>query len=179
MGIVTRLAVVSVVGIAVLLAILFEMSGSKEPKQSTTPVVEEKPVSHAEVVVSQPIEKPVQTVGQQISADISSLPDTPVITDIPVSPQEKPVEQKTTPPEKFHIVKKGETLYSIARANYGDSKMWTVIWNANKEVLSEPSKLAVGMRLRIPSPQETKEVSYPSTGETYIVQQGDSLSKIS
>ena len=48
-----------------------------------------------------------------------------------------------------HTVAKGETLSSIARKYYGDSKLWKSIANANPKI--NPNSLAVGDKLTIPA----------------------------
>ena len=47
-----------------------------------------------------------------------------------------------------YTVKKGDTLYSIARSHYGDGKQWQRIAVANPGL--EPSKLRVGQTITIP-----------------------------
>lgn len=51
---------------------------------------------------------------------------------------------------KFYIVKKGDTLQSIAAMKrvYGDASKWRKLADANK--IRDPKKLKVGTRLRIP-----------------------------
>jgi len=51
---------------------------------------------------------------------------------------------------RTHIVKKGETLSSIAKQYYGNANRWRDIWKANKDVVPDPKKLKVGTRLVIP-----------------------------
>jgi len=48
-----------------------------------------------------------------------------------------------------HVVAKGETLSSIARRYYGDSKYWKTLQNANPKIKAE--SLAVGTKLVIPA----------------------------
>jgi nucleoid-associated protein YgaU len=47
-----------------------------------------------------------------------------------------------------YTVKKGDTLYSIARSRYGDGKQWTKIVSANPGV--RPETLKVGQTITIP-----------------------------
>ncbi len=47
-----------------------------------------------------------------------------------------------------HVVKKGETLYSLARQRYGDGKQWQKIASANPGV--SPNALKVGQTIVIP-----------------------------
>ncbi len=47
-----------------------------------------------------------------------------------------------------YVVKRGDTLYRIAVAHYGDGKMWKAIAKANG--ISNPSKISVGVKLVLP-----------------------------
>lgn len=69
----------------------------------------------------------------------SALPDLTVY--------EKPEKIKTT---KFHIVRRGESLASIARQYYGTPEAWRKILAANQKVIQDPSKIAPGTKLIIP-----------------------------
>jgi nucleoid-associated protein YgaU len=51
---------------------------------------------------------------------------------------------------KSYVVQKGDTLSSISKKVYGDSKRWKDIWNANKDVVPNKDKLKVGTKLTIP-----------------------------
>ena len=87
------------------------------------------------------------------------------------SPGRGPVGQATGPPqETFHIVERGETLFSIAQ-RYGS----TVDALAHANHLHDPTSLYVGQRLTIPtSDMETD----PQATASYVVQPGDSLTGI-
>lgn len=52
--------------------------------------------------------------------------------------------------EKYHVVKSGDTLYTIAQQYYGDSNRFIDIYNANKDVVPSDYTLTVGQRLLIP-----------------------------
>jgi LysM repeat protein len=61
---------------------------------------------------------------------------------------------KETPTEsadhaKTYVVKRGDTLASIAAAEYGDAGAWRAIANANR--ISDPMRLAPGTRLSLPA----------------------------
>lgn len=50
----------------------------------------------------------------------------------------------------IHRVQSGETLSAIALAAYGNAALWPRILEANRDKLTEPSQLRVGMELLIP-----------------------------
>ncbi|HKQ49645.1 MAG TPA: LysM peptidoglycan-binding domain-containing protein [Phycisphaerae bacterium] len=55
------------------------------------------------------------------------------------------------PPSRTYIVQTGDTLYSIARKQYGSSKRWEDIFRLNKAALkNNPARLSSGMALKLP-----------------------------
>jgi nucleoid-associated protein YgaU len=52
--------------------------------------------------------------------------------------------------ERFHIVRKGETLSKISLTYYGSAGKWQKIFEANKQTLKDPNRLAPGTKLTIP-----------------------------
>ena len=50
----------------------------------------------------------------------------------------------------MYTVKKGDTLWAIAKVHYGDGNQCPVIFEANKPMLSDPDKIYPGQMLRIP-----------------------------
>ncbi len=59
-----------------------------------------------------------------------------------------PAAASPAPAKQKYIVKKGDTLFSIAKTNYGSGKEWQKIASANPGI--EPSKLRVGQQIVIP-----------------------------
>ena len=50
-----------------------------------------------------------------------------------------------------HTVVKGDSLYSLARAYYnGDMSKWKVIYEANRDRISNPDVLKIGQQIVIP-----------------------------
>ena len=49
-----------------------------------------------------------------------------------------------------HVVQAGDTLSKLAAKYYGDASLYTKIFQANRDVLSDPDKIRVGQKLRIP-----------------------------
>jgi len=54
------------------------------------------------------------------------------------------------PEATFHTVKKGDTLWKVAEAAYGDGSKYQKIFEANRPMLSHPDKIYPGQVLRIP-----------------------------
>ena len=59
-------------------------------------------------------------------------------------------EQDKWSSEQWHEVKKGETLSKIAEKYYGDASLYMTIFEANRNILSDPNLIKVGQKLRIP-----------------------------
>jgi nucleoid-associated protein YgaU len=59
-------------------------------------------------------------------------------------------EQDKWSSDQWHEVKKGETLSKIAEQYYGDSSLYMTIFEANRNILSDPNLIKVGQKLRIP-----------------------------
>lgn len=51
---------------------------------------------------------------------------------------------------QWYEVKSGDTLWKIAKEHYGDGGLYTEIFKANQDVLTDPDKIKVGQKLRIP-----------------------------
>ncbi len=65
----------------------------------------------------------------------------------------QPVAPATAQPaaaSRTHTVVKGDTLAGIAQKYYGKSAQWPKIAEANKDVLPDPTKLKLGMVLKVP-----------------------------
>ncbi len=75
--------------------------------------------------------KKVDAKFADLTADISIDPSLPV-------------------PGKVHEVVAGDTLSQIAKKHYGDANKYMKIFDANKDQLSDPNKIKVGQKLKIP-----------------------------
>lgn len=53
-------------------------------------------------------------------------------------------------PPRYHKVRPGDTLSLIADKIYGDTEKWTVIYEANKNVLKDPNFINTGRQILIP-----------------------------
>ena len=53
--------------------------------------------------------------------------------------------------DKTYPVKKGDCLWNIAKATYGDGSKWKLIYEANKDKITNPNLIYVGQVLTIPA----------------------------
>ncbi len=56
----------------------------------------------------------------------------------------------TTGAARYHTVSRHDTLFGLARTYYADARRWKDIYAANRDQISDPSKIRVGQRLVIP-----------------------------
>jgi len=73
--------------------------------------------------------------------------------------KEKRESSKTTMQTKTHIVKKGETLRSIAKDYYGNPRKWIDIFNVNKDVVGRGGSVKPGKVLIIPGVETRERIS--------------------
>ncbi len=58
---------------------------------------------------------------------------------------------------RFIVVKKGDTLSSIAYRAYGRASAYVKIYEANPDIIRNPNRIYVGMKLRVPVDEEYKK----------------------
>lgn len=75
---------------------------------------------------------------------VRSVPAVLALLLLPAMAPAQQVEVRT------HTVERGNTLWSLAEAYYGDPHEWTRIFEANRDRLQEPGLLEPGLVLRIP-----------------------------
>ena len=90
----------------------------------------------------------------QIWNAIKTVPDwqTDIIADVRVSASAAAAaEADTKPPtSQTYTVKPGDSLSKIAKEHLGNGNLYMEIFNANKDVLTDPDKLKPGMVLKLP-----------------------------
>ena len=62
-----------------------------------------------------------------------------------------PVPVPPKPAERTYTVVGGDSLSKIAKREYGDAKLWTKIFEANKDTIKNPDLIHPGQVLRIPA----------------------------
>jgi nucleoid-associated protein YgaU len=108
-------------------------------------VTDVRPIPTAMAAAYQPpiYDSPIPTAPQAVTPDpVVVSPVSRITPMISTTPSAKTIGDKT------HTVRHGETLFSIAKATYGDGKRWKEIVAANPGL--SPSKLKVGQVLMIP-----------------------------
>jgi LysM repeat protein len=88
-------------------------------------------------------------VWQQIKAVDPAFGD--LTCDVDVDPSLAPPPQQAAPEAKTYTVQPGDTLSKIAKQFLGNANAYMKIFEANKDKLSDPNKIQVGLVLRIPS----------------------------
>lgn len=58
--------------------------------------------------------------------------------------------EASEPEATMYTVQSGDTLWKISEEHYGDGSKYTVIFEANKPMLTDPDKIYPGQVLRIP-----------------------------
>ena len=61
-----------------------------------------------------------------------------------------PAPAVDNPYTQYHVVQKGDTLSKIAEEYYGDMMLYPKIFEANRDILSDPNRIKPGQKLRIP-----------------------------
>lgn len=85
----------------------------------------------------------------EIWTAIKTIPDwrNEVVADINVTGGGAPAASAKT-----YTVKSGDTLSKIAKETLGNANAYMEIFNANKDILSDPDKIKPGQVLKIPAP---------------------------
>jgi nucleoid-associated protein YgaU len=155
-----------------------------------------------------PVTNPTAAQGPVIESYTPTTPSVPTAPEkpvVPITPEKagpaKPAAEKAiaAPGTTEYVVKSGDTLTKIANNMLPGRGSLKAILEANKDVLSDPNHLRVGMVLRIPAaipaapevrakpadptkaaqPKEAKpEAASAADGSDYVVQSGDTLERI-
>ena len=100
-------------------------------------------------------EKREEELPQIDPAELQATAPAPAMTaETPMVEVEKPVPAvpavPAQPSGETYAMKRGDTLYSLAKRFYGDGKLWTRIADANKDKIRDVTGIPVGTVLAIP-----------------------------
>ncbi|MGN6523623.1 MAG: transglycosylase family protein [Actinomycetes bacterium] len=132
------------------------------------------------------------TAADAHSSDVSRSAARPALAPRTAKPAATP--SATHVAGATYTVRRGDTLASIARSHHVAGG-WQAVWSNNRNVISNPTVIRVGMRLTLPgtaAPAATKpsvkpaekpaDAAAPATGGstvgTYTIRPGDTLSSI-
>jgi nucleoid-associated protein YgaU len=101
---------------------------------------------------------PASPASTPVTAAAAATNPSPVVASLATPPATGAAQQDLTIYEtrdpikttRFHIVRKGENLSSIAQQYYGSSNQWRKIVAANAKTVKDPGKIAPGTKLIIP-----------------------------
>ena len=82
-----------------------------------------------------------------VTAAVEPEPTEPEPTE-PEPTEPEPVEPQ---PEGAYTVVRGDSLWKIAKDQYGSGSKWTVIYEANKDVIKDANQIWPGQTLVIPA----------------------------
>jgi nucleoid-associated protein YgaU len=71
--------------------------------------------------------------------------------DISVDPNAKPATSVSEGQQRTYTVKPGDSLSQISKELYGTANEYMKMFEANRDVLSDPNKIGPGQTLKIPS----------------------------
>lgn len=71
-----------------------------------------------------------------------------IIADDLKAPKPKPEEPEET--VEYYEIVSGDTLGAVAKRFYGNASKYTKIFEANRDILSDPNKIYPGQKIRIP-----------------------------
>jgi len=70
-----------------------------------------------------------------------------IATDLKAPP---PAPEEEVSKDEFYEIKSGDTLGAISKQFYGKSSQYMRIFEANREIISDPNKIYPGQKIRIP-----------------------------
>lgn len=82
--------------------------------------------------------------GEEKPVAKPAAPTPPNQTSTPIN------KEPVAPQQEIYEVKQGDSLSKLALQYYGDMKQWPKIFEANKNQISDPNKIKVGLKLIIP-----------------------------
>ena len=126
------------VGLTITVAVVFfsKVPGDSRLPQRVPPLA----TAASPTVAHEPVVDSASTAAQPASAP---PPPPAALRPISSAPEWRPMPRQ-------HVVAAGETLFTIAQRYYGDGARVGDLYQANRAVIANPDRLAVGAKLIIP-----------------------------
>ena len=100
----------------------------------------------------------------RVPNDPANVQGLPVVKLADGSTQTAPAQQPANAaPAQEYVVQKGDSLARIAKRVFGEERLADMIFQANRDVLSDPSKIRVGQKLKIP-PKPVTDIAAAGDG---------------
>jgi acetyl esterase/lipase/phage tail protein X len=94
-------------------------------------------------------ELPITRWPELVETWLQTIGMTSVERNSPAAPAAH-IQPEPISPQRFHVVRKGETLSAISREYYGSAGMWRKIFEANRGAVKDANAVRAGTRLVIP-----------------------------
>ncbi|MBI2350331.1 MAG: LysM peptidoglycan-binding domain-containing protein, partial [Deltaproteobacteria bacterium] len=107
------------------------------PKTGKTRLVRQKPA----------VTEPPRRVEKR---EIYEPAEEPAEKEPAVTVSSAPAEEKESAEPVIYKVKRGDSLWRLAKKFYGDPNLWKKIYDANKGVIKNPNRIYPGQTLKIP-----------------------------
>jgi nucleoid-associated protein YgaU len=92
----------------------------------------------------------------RVPRDPSNVQGTPVIKTAAGDVVPAPAPEQKPEATQEYTVQKGDSLARIAKRVYGEERLADMIFQANRDVLTDPAKIRVGQKLKIPAKPVTE-----------------------
>ena len=146
--------------VCVAAGLLVAAAGCKSQKNEEAFVPPEPiPDSETQVAAIEPYSPPVRP--EPLVRPVAPVPEVPApgaadetfgsVGTYPNPPGGGVVPPPASPAGGPYTVRKGDTLYGLARRFYNDQRKWHLIYAANRTTLSDPNYIRVGQVLTIPA----------------------------
>ncbi len=148
-----KIAGIAALGITTAVITGCQQAPPPQPQPAPRAVLDVKPVHKATPTFAmspQRVTPPDEPQPPMVTAPLTSTTPAPAANNAKPDKKAKSAArgQQASANKNSYVVKKGDTLYHIAKQEYGDGKKWTQIASANPGV--SPHSLKAGQTLVIP-----------------------------
>lgn len=169
-----------VIGLLFIVGVVYLLHWATKPSEF------EQPSFYRPEVAYQPDPEPQRDPPPSLSVSnraplLAETPAVDTVAEVPV-----PIFEAPKPPQRFHVVRTGQTLSDIARIVYGPQHAdeWRRIHQANKYKIPNAHVIQSDLKLLIPPLDGAASIvtqlqPVVRTSSTYTVKPGDTLSDIS